>query len=87
MRKSKTLIAKLRKCGDLASRTDEICQLLGLECVQHIRPVYPDSMDDELDGILEIVLHETASATEALAGLQASDQIEYAHEAQERYPN
>lgn len=94
MAEPKTIIVKLRdeprtgnrrpKQQDVGSRAKRIMRLVGPGLVVHARPLFPEEKEDSLASLYEVVLNNAASVEDALASLNKSSAIEYAHTPQQR---
>jgi hypothetical protein len=90
----KTIIVKLRdeprtgnqrpKHQDVGSRAKRIVHLVGPGLVVDARPLFPEEKEDSLASLYEVVLINSASVEDALANLNKSSAVEYAHTPQQR---
>jgi hypothetical protein len=90
----RTIIVKLRdetrtgnrrpKQQDVGSRAKRIMRLVGPGLVVDARPLFPEEKEDDLASLYEVVLDNSASVEDALASLNKSSAVEYAHTPQER---
>jgi len=82
---SPVVIVKFHKMRNPAEQRSSIHKLVGGDCSQ-VDALFPDSDEPQLATMFELRLKDDASVKQVLDKLSRDDEIEYAHEPEERRP-